>query len=194
MNPTVQAIVDQISVERDRFERFCRSLSDEELCRAVPESTWQVRDFIAHLATVDPPVRRWFEAVQSGSADAGRGGEDAGFSVDRFNDDAVAVHRGKRVDDLLGEAAVGRVALVETLSRFTEEQLNASIYFGGDAKRPPMDFPLLPFLQGWARHDIIHVADMLKALPERRDDPLIIEWCTEPGAETSVARYQRLMR
>jgi hypothetical protein len=190
----VTAIVDQIAVERDRFERFCRTLNDAELNRPVPESGWQVRDFIAHLATIDRPVRRWFEVIQAGDPNDAEGNPGEGWNVDRFNDDAVAARRDQAVDALLAEAAVERSALVETLSRFTEEQLESSIRFGGDSKRPPMDLHLIRYLRGWARHDIIHVTDMLKALPERRADPLLVEWQAEPGVQTLLAMYQRAMR
>ena len=41
---------------RAKFEVFCRSLSDEQLNRQVPSSTWIVKDFISHLATIDGTV------------------------------------------------------------------------------------------------------------------------------------------
>lgn len=193
MTESVHAIVDQIALERDRFERFCRSLTDEELNRPVPSSAWQVRDFIAHLATIDRPVRRWFASLESGhAADVGAGRGEA-WNVDRFNDSAAAERRGRSVDTLLAEAAEERAALLTVLARFTDAQLDAAIHFGGDSKRPPTDLQLIRYLRGWARHDIIHVTDMLRALPERRADPLLVAWSAEPGVEPLIAAYQRAM-
>jgi hypothetical protein len=75
----------------------------------------------------------------------------------------------------------------------TGDKLDAIIRFGGDRKRPPVDVPLGQFLAGWARHDAIHVADMLKALPERRNDPEIVAWLARPDVATSISSYQKAM-
>jgi hypothetical protein len=191
MVPEVQRVVDVIAGERDRFERFCRSLTAEELRRPVPESTWQVRDFIAHLATIDRPVAAWFAEIQGEPRRGDR--EGAGWRVDTFNDSAVAERRGRSLDDLFAEASRERAALVDVLGRFTEAHFASTVRFGGDTKRPPSDLQVGRYLQGWARHDVIHVADMLKALPERRADPLIVEWLSDPGAQTVIGMYQRAM-
>lgn len=190
MTPRVQETIDLIAAERSRFERFCRSLSDEELARPVPDSTWIVKDFISHLATIDGPVSDWFRSIQGDSVASGR--RDA-WDVDRFNDAAVAQRRTRSVDEILAEAASSRLALIEVLWRFSEEQLDRTVRFGGDAKRPPSDIQVGRYLQGWARHDAIHVADMLKALPQRRTDPVIVEWLDDPAVRTVVGFYQKAM-
>src|SRR5579885_1443139 len=63
----IEATVRRITAERERFERFCRSLSAEELQRPVPCSSWIVKDFISHLATIDGPIAAWFAAIADGS-------------------------------------------------------------------------------------------------------------------------------
>jgi len=194
MIPELQPIVDQIATERERFARFCRSLSDEGLSRAVPHSTWIVKDFISHLATIDRSVARWFTSIQSGEGGGSSERQGVAWDVDRFNDRAVAERRDRSVDEILAEAAAERSALLAVLDRFTAGQVAASIRFGGDAKRPPSDVTLLRYLQGWALHDAIHTADMLKALPERRDDPVIAGWMDDPSVQIVVERYQRAMR
>ena len=57
------------------------------------------------------------------------------------------------------------------------------------AKREAVKLPLKLWLMGWAQHDPIHVADMLKALPERADDPALRAWIDNPF----VAGYQKAM-
>lgn len=188
----VQAIVNLITAERERFARFCRSLSEEELGRPVPLSTWAVKDFISHLATIDPPVARWLASVAEGRPTP-RGGDGARWDVDRYNDTAVAERRSRTVEEILAEAAREREALVRVLDSLTEEQVQRSIRFGGDSKRPPTELVLERYLQGWARHDVIHVADMLRALPERAADPEIVAWLQEPGAAAVVGMYQKAM-
>ena len=60
---TVQTIIQSIREHREKFERFCRSLSEEELGQPVPGSSWVVKDFVSHLATLDAEMARSFEAA-----------------------------------------------------------------------------------------------------------------------------------
>lgn len=45
---------------RERFEAFCRSLSDDELSTQVPGAPWTVHGYIAHLCTIDGLLCRFF--------------------------------------------------------------------------------------------------------------------------------------
>jgi hypothetical protein len=194
MIPEVQATIERIAAERVRFERFCRGLSADELQRPVPGSSWLVKDFISHLATIDGPVGAWFSSIADGRPSGSSEGEAAGtWDVDRFNDARVAERRTRSLDEIFAEAARERAALVDVLRRFTAEQLAGAIHFGGDSKRPPAEIPLGRYLQGWSRHDAIHVADMLKALPERRTQPEVAAWLAEPEVSAVIGMYQRAM-
>jgi hypothetical protein len=192
MVPRVRAIVDLLAEERARLERFARSLTEEELARAVPGSTWRVKDFIAHVSTLDAAYIGWFTAL-AGEPDPGSHRGSPGFDVDRFNESAVAERCDRSVNDLLGEAVQLRGRLIGSMERFSDDKLDATIRFGGDRKRPPVDLPLGQFLPGWTRHDAIHVADMLKALPERRNDPEIVAWLGRPDVAASISSYQKAM-
>jgi hypothetical protein len=183
MIPRVQQVVDEIDGHRARFEAFCRSLSAGELQRPVPESEWIVKDYIAHLATIDQTVTRWFTTLADQSAEAepaarveSSAASGSRFDIDRWNNSQVARRRDRTVDELLGEAAANRAALVEVLTAFTDEVVDGQIYFPGDAHRQPMKLKLEHYLRGWARHDPIHVSDMLRALPERQADADLTSW------------------
>lgn len=192
MVPRVQAVVDTITDQRRRFERLCRSLGDDELARLVPGSAWTVRDFISHVATLDGPYAGWFAALAGGVApDLHRGS--LHFDVDEFNREAVEAQRGRGVEETFAEAAQARAALIAELARLTDDQLDATIRFGGDSKRPPVHLSLERLLQGWTRHDAIHVADMLKALPERGEDRELRSWLQQPEIAASIGAYQRVM-
>lgn len=192
MVPRVQAVVDALEDQRLRFEGFCRSLRADELARPVPGSDWTVQDFISHVATLDGPYAGWFDALAGGEApDRHRGSLD--FHVDAFNRAAVEVRRGRTVEEILTEAVAARAAVMAALARLTDEQLDATIRFGGDRKRPPAHMPLAQLLHGWARHDAIHVADMLKALSERRETPEVRAWLERPALAASISAYQQAM-
>ncbi|MEX0683730.1 MAG: DinB family protein [Dehalococcoidia bacterium] len=186
----IEKIIQTIKDERRRFYVFCLSLSDEELARPVPNSTWTVKDFIPHLGTLDTQIIRWFEGVAAGIPDETiRDSEGAPFNIDNWNDRAVAERRDWTVEQTLDEAEANREQLIATLERLTDENIETIVHFSGDNKRPAAKVPLKFFLSGWAHHDAIHVADMLKALPERANDPEMRAWLDHPA----VTWYQKAM-
>jgi len=187
---TALRVIDSIKKNRVRFEAFCRSLSDEQLERPVPDNTWIVKDFISHLATLDPALITWFDGVAAGNPDAGTLDPDGRpLDIDDFNEREVVQRRSWTLDRLFAEAAENREKLIESIARLEDANVDAITRFSGDNKRPPVDIPLKLFLTGWARHDAIHVADMLKALPERVDDPDLVAWLDDPA----VKWYQQAM-
>ena len=187
---SVGKVVEAIVENRKRFEAFCYSLSDEELMRPVPGSTWVVRDFAAHLGTLDVALQRWFDEAGAGRhVDGGTTATGEPFDVDAFNDAQVASRRDWPLERIFAEANENRAKLIESLARLTEEQVAQPMHFAGDAKRKGGDLPLNMFLAGWAQHDPIHVADMVKALPERAAEPEIAAWLDDPF----VRGYQAIM-
>src|SRR2546430_1796436 len=63
MNPRVQLILDEQARHRHQFEAFCRSLTEPELETAIPGSTWTVKDYIAHLGTIDGLIAHNFQQL-----------------------------------------------------------------------------------------------------------------------------------
>ena len=156
----------------------------------MPDSTWVVKDFASHLATLDPELARTFEATAAGRPDdAWRNADGTLFDLDGYNDGQVAERRGWPLERILEEAAGNRVALIEALERFSDEDISRLLHFQGDAKRSPARLPLKVFIMGWSLHDPIHVADMLKALPERAADPELAAWLSHPV----IQGYQQAM-
>ena len=181
---TIDRIAQQFRANRERFEAFCRSLSDEELSRSVPESTWTVKDFVAHLATLDTELIRWFEAVREGTTDEpARAADGSPFDVDKWNNGVVAERSAWSLDQIFEEAASNREQLLTALQALDDEKIEQTVRFPVDNKRPPGDIPFKLFLFGLARHDNIHAADMLKALPERADDPELKAWLDDPAVK-----------
>jgi hypothetical protein len=189
MDPTVAAVVETLRENRERFIEFSRSLSAEELVRPVPASSWEVRDFIAHLGTLDVPLARFFETIARGEAAPSGSPGDALQDVDAFNDAQVLARRAWPLDQVLAEAAQNRAKLIPALESLSGPQIEQSMHFPGDAKRGPGDVPLKLFLTGWAQHDPIHAADMLRALPERAADAALQAWIENPF----VRGYQAVM-
>lgn len=176
----VQEVVAELDSHRLRFEEFCRALSAEELERSVPQSTWIVRDFIAHLGTIDGPVGLMFDSMHSGGNASMQEGDGGQFDIDRWNDRQVEPRRLWPLEDVLAEAASEREVLRGKLLALTDEDLARTMKFGGDSKRPSTEIPFEAYLRGWCKHDPMHAMDMSRALPERQaglaawfDDPVI---------------------
>jgi uncharacterized damage-inducible protein DinB len=181
---TIDRITQQFRANRDRFEAFCRSLSDEELARPVPGSTWTVKDFVSHLATLDTELIRWFEAVREGTTDEpARSADGSPFDVDKWNNGVVAERSAWSLDQIFEEATRNRKRLLAALHTLDDAKIEQTVRFPGDNKRPPADIPFKLFLFGLARHDNIHAADMLKALPERVEDPDLKAWLDDPAVK-----------
>jgi hypothetical protein len=187
-HPDVLPIVRELDEHRTRYVALCRSLSNAELSSPVPLSTWIVRDFIAHLATIDPTVLAIFRSIKKGPGQVAEQSSDEPFDIDRWNNARVAERRTWSVDRTLEEAAMNRGAMREFLATLDGDDLQKPFPFGGDSKRPPMDITLIQYLRGWCKHDVMHAVDMMRALPDRRT-PDLDEWFDDPV----VAGYQRAM-
>jgi len=189
MHPEVEAILNEIETHRLHFTVLCRGLTMEELCRPVPNSSWQVRDFIAHLATIDGPVEQMFQAMHAGTQGSGASGSNGEkWDVDRYNNHQVEVRRDRTVNELLVEAAEKRTRLRSTLASLTAEDLEKTLHFGGDGKRPATDIRFGDYLKGWAKHDPMHAVDMMRAMPEKMS-PRLEKWFDDPA----VRGYQKAM-
>lgn len=188
MHPTVAAVIEELDAHRVQFEAFCRSLSKEQLARPVPNSTWVVKDFISHLATIDGPVGEMFRTVHAGEDPGIRDGDGRRFNVDTWNEDRIQERRALTVEEILVQAAESRAELRGHLSALGAEDLAKSLKFQGDARRPPSDWPLDGYLRGWCKHDPMHACDMSRALPDAMT-PEIEAWLSDPV----VQGYQKMM-
>ena len=192
---TATKTIERIGEQREQFEAFCRSLSEEELRRPVPDSTWIVKDFVSHLGSLDPTLTSWFLLTAQGSPEQPAVTADGSkFDIDALNDRLVAERREWPLEQILDEAAANRAELIAALEPMSEEDVSRVMHFQGDNKRSPAQLPLKAFLMGWSLHDPIHAADMLKALPERAADPAIQAWIEHPvikGYQAAMAGAAR---
>ena len=141
------------------------------------------------FASLDRLFDRFVDTVERGGRiSLTQDADGAPFDLDAWNDLQVAERRSWPMRQIFDEAATNRARLVIALSRLDEEQVARSMHFS-DPKRGSADFPLKAFLVGWAQHDPIHVADMLKALPERAGDAELQAWLANPF----VSGYQAAM-
>lgn len=143
-----------------------RGVPDDAWSNTSPDGTWQARDYVAHLASIDPLLTAWFRAVQRGRGAGGRQ-----LDIDEWNEERILARRDKSVDELLEEMEANRVELTAALAGFTDEQLDSTIHFGGDRKRAPRDIPLHLFCRGWVYHDRWHMEDARRAIAGEPEQP-----------------------
>jgi hypothetical protein len=100
-----QAILDEQARHRERFEAFCRSLTDAELAERVPGTPWTVHGYITHLATIDSLITP-FLAPLVGVTDVARPEvpPPSPFDIDEWNEAMVPLRAGASVEELLAEA------------------------------------------------------------------------------------------
>jgi hypothetical protein len=188
--PSVQPVIDALRKNRALFETFCRSLSEEQLSRPVPpDYKWTVNDFIIHNLTFDDLTTAWVESVVAGNTSAPAAPDGSPFDVDARNEERVGQWRGKPLSEALAASVDEREKFFVALGTMADEDMQQIVEFPGDNKRDPAKVGFGLFLHGLARHDPIHVADMLKALPERADDPELKAWLDDRMVEW----YQQAM-
>lgn len=179
MASRVDALLAEMADHRVRFEAFCRSLTAEELATPVPDAPWTAFDYIAHLATIESLINPWLGAMTGVAAPPPEVAPPSPFDLDDWNEAIVARRSGRSLDEIFQEAAANREQYAAIIRGLTDEQLDSKIPFGGDRRAvdlPPVMVPLIDVLTGIALHDPMHTQDMLRALPERRNDPAVAGW------------------
>jgi hypothetical protein len=159
--PRAQDVVKRAAEERATFIEFIRGVPEDQWSNTAADGRWQARDYVAHLASIDPLITTWFRRVQSGGDTSSGYGD---FSIDDWNEEMILVRRDAPIDDLLDEMARNRDDLNAALADFTDDQLDSTIHFGGDSKRAPRDIQLHLYLQGWLFHDRWHTEDVRRAI------------------------------
>jgi hypothetical protein len=172
--PRAQVILDEQARHRSEFERFCRSLTDEELAERVPDTPWTVQGYISHLATIESLIVP-FLAPLAGMTDVTppQVTPPSPFDIDEWNEAMVPLRADASVEELLSEAARHRAEYVRVLSALSDQQLDMMVPFGGDRKvidLPPTQVRLEDLLWAIALHDPNHTQDILRAIPQREQD------------------------
>ena len=179
MNPRVRLVIDEFARHRTQFENLCRALTPSELLTPIPGSHWTVRDYIAHLCTIDGLIVPGFAAQVGQSAPRPDVPFPNPFDIDDWNDSAVRARADASIEDLLAEAAVHRERMVKAIAEFTDAHLDNIIDYGGDRKTLNLPKSKVRFgglLWGIAIHEPTHTRDIIRALPERGKEPWIAEW------------------
>ncbi|MCK9520191.1 MAG: DinB family protein [Dehalococcoidia bacterium] len=179
MNIRVRLVIDELARHRSQFEAFARSLSAEELATPIPGSHWMVRDYVAHLCTIDALIAAGFSPQVGLEAPPPEVAVPRPFDIDDWNGLAVQGRKDASVEELLEEAGKHRANMVAAIERMTDEHLDREIMYGGDRKAtglPPTRVRFGGLLWGIAIHEPTHTRDILRALPHRRAEPAIAEW------------------
>jgi hypothetical protein len=186
-----QSVIDGLRANREKLEAFCGSLSEEELNRLVPpDNAWTVKDFIIHLIAFDDLTTDWVESVIGGNLDGPAANPDGSkFDVDEWNERRLQECRGKPLAQLMADWRPERERFLDALAKLSEDDMKKSVFFPGDNKRDGGQVPFGLFLHGLVRHDPIHVADILKGLPARAQDPDTAAWIDD----RMVHWYQQAM-
>jgi len=178
-NIRAQLVIDELARHRTQFEHLCRSLTPAELATAVPSAPWNVRDYIAHLCTIDALIAAGFGPSVGVQAPPPEVPLPQPFDIDDWNELAVDSRRNASIEDLLAEAAIHRGNMLRAIEAMTDQALDRVIPYGGDRKTlglKPTQVRFGGLLWGIALHDPTHTRDILHALPDRRAEPWLAEW------------------
>ncbi len=179
MNPRTRLVVDEMARHRSQFEHLCHDLTPAELSTTIPDSPWTVKDYIAHLCTIDALIAFAFAAQVGQKAPIPDTPYPQPFDIDDWNEAAVRSRESKSVADLLAEGATHRKYMADAIAAMTDDHLDRIIPYGGDRKvlnLPPTNVRFGGLLWGIAIHDPTHTRDIVRALPERGKQAWVQEW------------------
>ena len=180
MNLRNRLIIDELARHRVQFEHLCRSLSRDELATPIPGSHWSVKDYIAHLATIDGLIAANFSPMVGLSAPPPDVAFPTPFDIDDWNEAAVRARETRGIEELLAEAAGHRANMASAIERMTDPDLDRVIDYGGDRRTlgplPQSKVRFGGLLWAIAIHDPNHTQDILRALPQRAEEPWLREW------------------
>jgi len=175
MQNEVIPVVEEANANRVTYEAFCRGLTPEQLVSPIPGTTWRVKDYIAHLATIDLFVADWFEHTADGRSWRPKNDDGTPFNIDTWNEARIVERRDADLDQLFGEAAQLRDRLWAAVDRFSPEVLSGRFDFRGN------NITFLRYLQLWVAHDPAHSVDMLRGLPAEARDGAMNAWLAKYG-------------
>jgi hypothetical protein len=164
-----QPIIDQAAEERARYIEWVRSVPASGWRNMSPDGTWQAKDYVAHLASIDPLLTAYFRTFQRDASTGGGAGRS--FDINDWNEEQILARRERTIDELLEEMTKNRVDLNAALADFTDAQLDATFHFAGDGKRAPRDMAVVEFLRGWVFHDRWHTEDARRAIGRQVEQP-----------------------
>ncbi len=180
MNIRCQLILDELARHRVQFEHLCRSLTPADLATPIPGSHWSVKDYIAHLATIDALIANGFSPMVGLTAPDPETPRLDPFDIDDWNELAVRARANAGVEELLAEAAIHRANMATAIAKMTDEHLDVVMPYGGDRKTlgplPKSQVRFGGLLWAIAIHDPTHTEDIVKALPHLASQSWISEW------------------
>jgi len=159
-----QDAIDKLAEEREAFVAWVRSVPEDQWSNVAEGGIWQARDYVAHLASIDPLLTSLMRIFQSRNEVSGRGSDGRAFSIDDWNEGQILERRTHTIESLLADAEALRPALNAAIADFTDEQLDTNFHFGGDKSRSPRDLTIGQFLAGLVYHDRWHMEDAKRAL------------------------------
>lgn len=179
MTTRTRLVIDELARHRAQFEYLCHSLTSDELRATIPGSHWTVRDYVAHLCTIDALIANAFAPMVGRTSPAPDVPLPQPFDIDDWNETVVRKREGASMDALLAEAAGHRAEMAAAIALMTDEDLDRIIPYGGDRKATglaPTQVRFGGLLWGIAIHDPTHTRDIVRALPERGEQAWVKEW------------------
>ena len=160
MTPEVRAIADRFIYGQATLKHMMALVPEGGFERDIPELDWTVRQLFGHMAqtltTYCDGVRTWLEGVDPTEGD----------DPERTNADTAARSSKTPAEEIAAHFGSGLNELVRTLALVPNEKTE-------DAFGPKTFFEALT---DWSEHFLSHAVALVRALPEVRMDPLVLNW------------------
>ena len=92
-----QRTIDKLAEERKAFIAWVRSVPDDKWSSMAPDGMWQARDYVSHLASIDPLLTGLVRIFQSTGAPPATGSDGRQFSIDDWNEKQILSLRDRSI-------------------------------------------------------------------------------------------------
>ncbi len=179
MIPSVRAVADRFIFDTANVRYIAAALPPGGLERVIPSSGWTVRQLIHHLGAGTMGTAQALERAIRGEQllpDA--------FTPDEFNRRAAEQSRSMPLSEVLEILDTARDRMLKALEAVPASLLPET--FGRHT--------LLEQITNWSFHYVEHGLDFADALPELRQDPMVLNWLLYADYSDDAERAARQAR
>ncbi len=159
-------IAGRAAAARYSLEALLDVVPDDYWVRRAEGEAWSAYDHLAHLATIDEPMRQMLEEANAGASTLLPYGAETGGDALARRESLMLTVSGESVESLRARMTSNREALLEVFHTLQPGALDASVILPGlvNAWGQPVAISLRHYLVNWAAHDTEHAEAIRQAI------------------------------
>ncbi len=116
-------VLENIKTERAHFESLLAPLSEEQMCQAVLEGHWSIKDILAHIVVWEQRCLGWIESSLHGGTPAIPEPGATWADLDRLNERDFLSNQNRPLQDVLADFHRSYQQFLEQIEALSEEDI-----------------------------------------------------------------------